>query len=388
MVAKKLKSTDVKTKGVGDYADGDGLWLRVLKSGRRSWTFQYAQGAKRRKMAIGEYPAMSLSDARTEALRLRSMVAQGKDPRAASDAAPILADAVEEYMDKEVSQLSVSSQKSYGIFLRNELVARYGHLNLSAFTDHHLATMMDEIQGSGRGATASGTFRVTRRFLNWAMRTRRYIDRNPAEMVAEPKPPKARDRVLSDEEIGAILTDGLDASEGADLVRLLFLTACRLNEVAHMRWQDVDLNSGLWTVPDTKNGTTHLVPLSDEALTLLKTLKGRAQGEYVISGSGGARPYSGFSKLKARVDEKSGVTGWRFHDIRRTCATVLRREGVNRDTVKAILNHTASDVTAIYDRYDLLEEKRSALILLGNILITKDAESSYKPLSPLLISAS
>ncbi len=331
-------------------------------------------------MAIGQYPALSLSDARTEALRLRALVAQGKDPKAPLDAAPDVATAVAEYLEKEVSQLSVNSQKSYRSFLSNHLVERYGHLNLSQFTDRHLAALMDDIVTSGRPATASAVFRVVRRFLNWAMRTRRYIDTNPADLVAEPKPPKSRDRVLTAAEIASI-QGALGQDEGSVLVRLLFLTAARLNEVAHMRWEDLSLDEKTWTIPDTKNGTVHIVPLSDPALQILKTMHAIRSTGYVISGSDGLKPYSGFSKLKRRIDEASGVTDWRFHDIRRTAATIMRRAGIDRDVVKAVLNHKVSDVTAIYDRYDLLEERKKALCVLAkeiNLLTTPSSIQIFK----------
>ena len=345
----------------------------------------------RRRLTIGEYPAMSLSAARTEALRVRSMVAQGHDPKSASDAAPRVSDAVEEFITKEVSQLAPSSRKSYGTFLRNELVARYGHLNLSRLTDRHLANMIDEIQTSGRTATASGTFRVVRRFLNWAQRTRRYIDTNPASLLAEPKPVKARERVLTDAEIASI-HDVLGDDPGSIMVRLLFLTACRLNEVAHMRWADVDLESGLWVIPHTKNGLAHSVPLSSEALTILKTLRQSEIeiGNFVISGSGGSAPYSGFSKLKARIDRKSKTTDWRFHDIRRTAATIMRRAGIGRDVVKAALNHTVNDVTHVYDRYDMRVEKSDGLQLLSEEIsrIRSGIGQHYEPITPSSIAIS
>ena len=381
-MTKKLNSRQLKTLPIGDHRDGQGLMFRVNKDGSRTWTLAYAQGTKRRKMAFGEHPAMSLSQARTEALRLRSMVAQGRDPKAADDAAPVLSAAVEEFINKEVSQLAASSQKSYTIFLRNELIERFGHLNLSKLTRHHLATMIDEIQQSGRAATASGAYRVVRRFLNWAMKTRQYIEANPMDMIAEPKPPKARDRILSDEEITAI-HGALDVDAGSTLVRLLFLTGCRLNEVAQMRRCNISVSDALWTIPDTKNGTTHLVPLSDQALTIVKVLLQNQTQEYLVSGSGGAAPYSGFSKAKSRIDRLSGVESWRFHDIRRSVATILRRSGVGRDVVKAILNHTATDVTSVYDRYDMLEEKRNALELLYNKL----SEITHVSASQTLISA-
>ena len=112
---------------------------------------------------------------------------------------------------------------------------------------------------------------------------------------------------------------------------------------------------------DTKNKQLHIVPLSQQALTIVDQLLEK-DGEFLIkTGRTGDKPVNGFSKAKVQLDRLSGVTDWKFHDIRRTIATNLSKLGVDRFLLQRVMNHTDKSVTKIYDRYSYLEEKRDAL---------------------------
>ena len=120
---------------------------------------------------------------------------------------------------------------------------------------------------------------------------------------------------------------------------------------------------GCWHLSgeDTKNKQLHIVPLSKQATAIVDQLLER-DGEFLIkTGRTGDKPVNGFSKAKVQMDRMSGVSDWKFHDIRRTVATNLSKLRVDRFLLHRILNHTDSGVTAIYDRYSYLEEKREAL---------------------------
>jgi integrase len=187
----------------------------------------------------------------------------------------------------------------------------------------------------------------------------------PTAGVKAPAKETARERVLTDAELAAVwrAADALGPAARA-FVRLLILTGQRRDEVAGLRWADVDLDAAggaVWTLPReaTKADRTHEVPLSAAAVAILAGLP--REGEYVLSTTGGRRPISGYSKVKARLDELAGVTGWRFHDLRRTAGTGLARLGVAVATISRVLNHTEGGVTKIYNRYGYLDEKRAAL---------------------------
>jgi integrase len=165
--------------------------------------------------------------------------------------------------------------------------------------------------------------------------------------------------------------------------RMLLATAQRREEVARMRWCDIDLDEKIWTIPKemTKPGRAHVVPLSPIALRILSDCS-RA-GEHVFSsgqrrlcGRGrpeiarGDAPISGHSYAKRLLDEKIAKLGetvraWTIHDLRRTAATQMAKLGVNRSVLGRVLNHSDSSVTGVYDRHQFLSEKRYALELWG-----------------------
>jgi integrase len=130
-----------------------------------------------------------------------------------------------------------------------------------------------------------------------------------------------------------------------------------------MRWSEIDAD--LWTIPKEryKSGRANAVPLSEPAHRVLRTIARR--GEFVFTTTG-RTPISGFSKAKAIIDQASGVTGWRFHDLRRTARSLMSRAGVPSNIAERVLGHAIHGVAGVYDRHPYLEEKRKALDSLAS----------------------
>ena len=140
-----------------------------------------------------------------------------------------------------------------------------------------------------------------------------------------------------------------------------FYVGQRRLETASLRRSQIIDNCWHLSGADTKNKQLHIIPLSKQATVLVERLL-KQDGEFLIkTGRTGDKPVNGFSKAKAQLDRLSGVQDWKFHDIRRTVATNLSKLGVDRFLLQRIVNHTDSGVTAIYDSYSYLEEKREAL---------------------------
>ncbi len=176
-----------------------------------------------------------------------------------------------------------------------------------------------------------------------------------------------RERVLADDEFAAIwrATDGAGPFNG--IVRLLVLTGQRREEVAGMAWTELSDDLQTWTIPAsrTKNGRAHIVPLSEPAREILRSAH-RFGDDLVFPGLRG--PFNGWSKAKAALDAKSGVTNWRLHDLRRTAATGLQRLGVRLEVTEQVLNHIAGSragIVGVYQRHDFASEKRAALDAWG-----------------------
>jgi integrase len=146
---------------------------------------------------------------------------------------------------------------------------------------------------------------------------------------------------------------------------LLLLTGQRRDEIAGAKWSEVDLDKGLLTIgaERMKAKAGHVVPLSTTAAEILSGLPRFVKGDYVFSGQAGARPFSGFSKAKARLDKAAGhVAPYTLHDLRRTVRTRLAELGVTPFIGESVLAHTQKGVHAIYDLHRYTDEKRAALL--------------------------
>jgi len=178
----------------------------------------------------------------------------------------------------------------------------------------------------------------------------------------------ARDRVLDDRELAqVILAARKIGGPYGGIVELLALTGQRREEVAGLPWEELDLAQRIWTIPKarTKNAKAHIVHLSRQALTVLKRADRRGPLVFSLLGT---KYFQHFTHAKRQLDQLSGVTGWRLHDLRRTCVSGMARLGVAPHVADKILNHqagTISGVAAVYQRHEFLGERRAALDLWG-----------------------
>jgi integrase len=208
-------------------------------------------------------------------------------------------------------------------------------------------------------------------FLNWAASSG-LIPANPLTGWRRARRTRAQrleqaGRALDDAEL-PILWRAAEAEEDAFFgayVRILLLSGQRRSETAAMRWRDVDLAAGCWTVPAevTKAGRMHRVPLPPEAVALLRGLPRLAGTDLVFPGRHG-RPMSGWTTRVEdlrRVTAREGMVRWTLHDLRRTVRTGLGRLGVDPQIAELLLNHAIGDeLAATYDRGDYWRQRVEA----------------------------
>jgi integrase len=212
--------------------------------------------------------------------------------------------------------------------------------------------------------TARAVYGALSAFFRWAKK-RRKVTANPCAEVERPETPEARDRVLADDEIVRIwkASDEL-ATPYRGMVRFMLSVGCRLREASGLRWSEISPD-GVWTLPKarSKNGHALVLPLAQATIDLLASIP-RVEGSDHVFTFSGKKPIEGFTPLKRRLDQASGVTNWVLHDCRRTLATNLQRLGVRLEVTEAILNHVSGSragVVGIYQRHDWFVEKRAAL---------------------------
>ena len=147
----------------------------------------------------------------------------------------------------------------------------------------------------------------------------------------------------------------------ADIVSLLLLTGQRRNEIGKLQWSEIDFARKVILAPDrTKNSRVHELPLSAQALAILKRIRRRNTTDFLW----GKRGFSDWNGAKHELDERQRITDWHLHDLRRTCATQMAELGVQPHIIEAVLNHVSGHkggVAGIYNRAKYSDEMRSAL---------------------------
>ena len=201
--------------------------------------------------------------------------------------------------------------------------------------------------------------------FNWGI-SRDLLEVNPCAQVKSPGKEKQRQRVLTDDEIRKVWLafEQLEPMMSG-LYKLRLLTAQRGFEVASMRWEDIELTSGWWTIPPhiAKNKLAHRVPLSAPARDVpLRLRPAIGAGQWVFpSPTRTGQCISNIQKPILQVRENSQLVDFVAHDLRRTAASKMTGMGIPRLVVGMILNHVESGVTRVYDRHGYDQEKRQAM---------------------------
>jgi integrase len=296
----------------------------------------------------------------------------GRDPAAEKRegkrraVADLIEDLLETFITQRLSQNRSAAETSR--LLRREVGKPWAGRSVHTISKRDVVEVVSAIVQRGAPGAANKTLKSLKTFLRWCV-GQAFLDQSPAEGVPLPTKEVARDRVLNDTELTQVILAArkIGGPYGA-IVELLALTGQRREEVACLQWEELDLAQRTWTIPKarTKNAKAHIVHLSRQALAALKREDQRGPFVFTLLGT---RPFQDFARAKRRLDRLSGVTGWRLHDLRRTCVSGMARLGVAPHVADKILNHQAgaiSGVAAVYQRHDFLSERRQALDLWGS----------------------
>lgn len=230
---------------------------------------------------------------------------------------------------------------------------------------------------------ARARFGALARFFDW-MQDEGHITLNPISLVPKtrrPRAPAARHNHLTPEQM-AHLWKAAGAAEDLqlvhrDLARFLMAVPCRRREAATMDWSHVDLAAGVWTQPAkvTKNGDPHRLRLHPLALAILAQrheAAGQPKAGIVFPAPKSKKAVQTFSDIKTVLDKAANLTGWVWHDFRRSFATALGERGFPESVVDAILNHrqaaTRGGVLGVYQRAQRWPEQKRAMEAWGDLL--------------------
>ena len=344
-----------------------GFGIRMGSSGRLAFFVMYRVHGKQRRKTLGLYPALSLAEARTEAGSAIKLAGAGIDPKldalkkSKEQFEPIAKEFLERYAKVHQKPVTYIGTKRY---VEKHLIPAWGNRPISDLTRQDVHLLLDELVDAGKGTTANRLLAAASKLFNWSLE-RGYLVISPTFGVKSPAKEVSRNRVLSLDEIRSIwkAADSLGYPFGPWL-KIMFLTGGqRESDVSRMQWSEI--HGDWWQMEQpTKSDSSHRVPLSAMALEILDTLP-RFEGPYVFSTRAGSVPVSGFSKIKKRLDEKTKVSGWWFHDVRRTVATSFGEHlGKHPYIIERIQNRrsgTIKGVMAVYNRATYETETAAAL---------------------------
>lgn len=342
-----LTELTVRSLKAGTYHDGKtpGFGIRIGKL-KKTWFVVRTKG--RIQTVVGHYPEMGLADARTAARRLLV-----EEPIAKSASLPFSA-ARDAYLDQHTGRESTKRE------IRRLLTKHFAALDaqdVKAITDADIQARLKDLAPSEK----LHAFRAARAAFRWFTRPpRRYITHSPLEGYAPPSVDGRKTRVMSDDEVQAVLR----ASQGQPgaIIRLILLWGTRIGETLSLRRDWVV--DGVMVIPGkfTKNGRQHTIPILPLAQSILDEQKER--GPFFFPGRWDPTTHmnaGSWGKFHRAMLEASNTANWTAHDARRSFRSQCAKRGVSRDIAERLLNHAQGVLDEIYDRHDYLEEKKEAL---------------------------
>jgi integrase len=387
-----------------------GLALRITENGGKSWCAFYRFRGRLRRFTIGRYPTIKPAQARREAAAALEKVRGGVDPaeekrvrrETRTPEADTFGAVAHDYLERHHRK---NSRESTFLEAKRDIernvLPKWRNRPIASISRRDVLDLIDGIIARGAEVQANRTLARLRALFNWAIEKDR-VASSPVARMKLPTPEKARDRVLTDNELRRLWQASTEIGwPFGPLVKLLLLTAQRRDEVAGMEWAEIDLVKRVWTIPrhKTKNDRLHEVQLSDAALDVLRSLPRIDDGLVFTTTSETA--VSGFSKAKRRLDAAmlkakhaeprtrngGAIEGWTLHDLRRTAATGMARLNFPPHVVDKVLNHvsgTIRGVAAIYNRFEYLEERRAALEAWGRSVnnLMSPTQSNVVALAP------
>jgi integrase len=391
-----------RAKRRGRYGDGDGLYLQVSPSGTKSWFFRYRLAGSvssngkpmSREMGLGSLATFSLAEARERAREQRQLVAAGIDPIAERDKVAArqsitFAKALDRYI-RQPRWRSGKHRKQWTSTLQR-YAASIMPLDVRAIERRQVLAILEPIWWT-KNETAHRVRGRIEAVLDWA-KAHQYRDgENPARykgnleitLDSRSKVRKVQHHAaLPYTELPAFMR-ALSAQPGLAPLGLAFtiLTAARTGETIGARWSEIDLEGRVWTVlaNRSKGGREHRVPLSDEALAVLKAARAQdAPSEFVFPGH---KPHRGLSNMAMlKTLQRMGRADVTTHGFRSTFRDWAAEADFPREVAEAALAHAVADKTeAAYRRTDFFEKRRRMMAHWGDFCANGQGNADVIPL--------
>jgi integrase len=350
-----------------------GLRLRLTPSGTRTWVLAARDaGGNPRRFPLGSYPAMGISAAREAARAMRANVQAGADPISERRQTRAAAQSAREGIGTLAALLALygeqGPQRRSWPDCRERIVSVFKAHLAKPLSALKAGDLQMTAQAWPSAQSASAAVRYLRPVLKWAAK-RGCCDAALAVLHA-PATVKRRERVLRRDELAAVLPVlAEDDRPYAQAMRFMLLTLARREEVCGARWHDVNFDAGVWIIPTTKSGRAHSVPLSRQAIDILRAI-GQGEPDALVFATAKGTRLANWDKAGKALHAATGTSGWTRHDLRRTGATMLGDMGIEPHIIEAALNHASihSQLASTYNRSRYQQPVAAALQRLADAL--------------------
>lgn len=387
MGAQATRLSDVKVKAAKpkekDYilTDGDGLQMRVRANGSKLWNFNYIHPVTRKRinMGLGTFPEVSLAQARKRTVEYRKLVAQGLDSKEKRDADRQKLKATTEHTFKNVASAWFQLKKDSVTTAYAEDIWRSLTLHvfpylaatpISAITAPTAIKLMRPLETKGSLETVKRISQRLNEIMTYGVNSG-LIHANPLSGIRSvfKKPKKKNMSALAPDELKELMVTVANASIKRTtrcLIEWQLHTMTRPAEAATVRWADIDVERKIWTIPAErmKKRRIHIIPLTDQALSLLEVLKPYSgQREYVFPSDRNPRTHCN-SQTANMALKRMGFEGRLVsHGMRSMASSILNEHGWDPELIEVALAHVDKDeARSAYNRADYIDRSRPMMI--------------------------
>jgi len=399
MATNKLSVLAIEHAIPGDkprkLTDGNGLYLLVHTSGAKYWRYDYRYQGKRKTLALGVFPEVSLKQARKDHLAARAALREGTDPNYKKQVAKLTRGFGEsfeatalEWLGKQRRNWTPGHARTVEGRLKNDLLPRLGNRPIDLIEPVEVLAVLRAIEKRGANETAHRVRTVASQIFQYGVTTNR-VKYDPCRDLAgalQPVTPKQLASISNPDRLGELLR-AVERFTGSETVKTALAIAphvfVRPGELRGARWEEIDFNRAMWTIPEErmKAKRKHHVPLSSQVLKLFETARGWQTGTELIFCSPTNKNKSisdvAMNGALRRIGfESSEIT---MHGFRHTASTLLNeRRDFDADLIEAQLAHqVGSDIRRTYNKASWLEE-RKAMMQDWSDYLTSLAEAKEK----------
>lgn len=370
-------------------ADGDGLYLRVRATGRKTWLVRYWLDGKERRLTIGDYPAVSLATARTRRDEIKARVRSGMPAQGVPDRLPFETVA-REWLALKSPNWAPKYAQTVAYRVEHYIIPALGAVPVGTVTRQRATDLLLTISKRGTVVTARRCGELLTAIADYAIE-RGYIDHHPLQNLTRVLPTHTVEHfehAQKPEDFGALLAaiDGIASPVTRSALQITALCFVRVGELLAAKWGEIDLDAALWVIPadHTKRKREHAVPLARQAVAILRALK-EYERNHVYSGKGDLSglfvfpaqrprlsdnaPISEAAMLKAlkvlcweAAKEGKSIPATTVHGFRHTASTLLHSRGENSLWIEKQLAHLdPNKIRAVYNSYEFLDERRGMM---------------------------